>query len=55
MIPMHKKSNDEIFARFSVIMKNVVISFINEYRGPDLRPPCDVIDEVIIMKNIFLT
>ena len=24
--------------------------FINEYRGPTLRPPCDVIDDVIIMK-----
>ena len=50
MIPMHRKFNDDIFARFSVIMKNVVISFIKEYRGPTLRPPCDVIDEVIIMK-----
>ena len=31
---------------FLVIMKNVVISFITEYRGPTLRPPCDVIDDV---------
>ena len=36
-----------------VIMKNVVISFIKEYRGPTLRPPCDVIDDVIIMKILF--
>ena len=39
---------------FLVIMKNVVISFIKEYRGPNSRPPGDVIDEVIIMKNTFL-
>ena len=52
MIPMHWKFNDDIFACFSVIMKNV-ISFIKEYRGPTLRPPCDVIDGVIIMKNPF--
>ena len=53
MIPMHTKFNDDIFARFLVIMKNVVISFIKEYRGPTLRPPCDVIDDVIIMKILF--
>ena len=34
-------------------MKNV-ISFIKEYRGPNSRPPCDVIDDVTIMKNTFL-
>ena len=38
---------------FLVIMKNIVISFIKEYRGPNSRPPCDVIDDVIIMKNTF--
>ena len=54
MIPMHRKFNGDIFARFLVIMKNVVVSFIKEYRGPTLRPPCDVIDDVIIMKNILL-
>ena len=37
MIPMYRKFNDDIFARFLVIMKNVVISFIKEYRGPTLR------------------
>ena len=52
MIHMHRKFNDDIFARFLVIMKNV-ISFIKEYRGPTLRPPCDVIDNVIIMKILF--
>ena len=50
---MHRKFCDDIFASFLVIMKNVVISFIKEYRGPNLRPPCDVIDEVIIMKILF--
>ena len=53
MIPMHRKFNDDIFARFLVIMKNVVISFIKEYRGPTLRPPCDAIDDVIMMKILF--
>ena len=38
---------------FLVIMKNVVISFIKEKRGPTLRPPCDVIDDVTIMKILF--
>ena len=50
MIPMHRKFNDDIFARFLVIMKNVVIQFIKEYREPTLRPPCDVVDDLIIMK-----
>ena len=54
MIPMHRKFNDDIFARFLVIMKNVVISFIKEYKGPTLRPPYDAIDDVIIMKILFL-
>ena len=53
MILMQRKFNDDIFARFLVIMKNVAISFIKEYIGPNLRPPCDVIDDVIIMKNTF--
>ena len=53
MIHMHKKFEDDIFARCLVIMKNV-ISFIKEYRGTTLRPPCDVMDDVIIMKIPFL-
>ena len=52
MIPMHRKFYDDTFARFLVIMKQV-ISFIKEYRGPTLGPPCDVIDEVIIKKYFF--
>ena len=54
MIHMHSKFNDDSFARFLVIMKNVVISYIKEYRGPTLRPPCDVIDDIFIMKILFL-
>ena len=54
MIHMHRKFNDDILARCLVIMKNVIISFIKEYRGPTLKPPCDVIDDVIIMKILFL-
>ena len=50
---MHRKYNDDIFARCLVIMQNVVISYIKEYSGPILRPPCDVIDDVIIMKILF--
>ena len=49
---MHRKFNNDIYAAFLVIMKNA-ISFIKEYRGPNLRPPCDVIDDVI-MKILFL-
>ena len=51
MVPMHRKF-DNIFARFLVIMEIVIISFIKEYRGPTLRQPCDVKDDVIIMENI---
>ena len=54
MIHMHRKFNDDIFARCLVIMKNAVISFIKEYRGPMLRPACDVNDDVIIVKILFL-
>ena len=53
MILMQRKFNGDIFARFLVIMKIVAISFIKEYIGPNSRPPCDVIDDVIIMKNTF--
>ena len=51
MIPMHKMFNDDIFACFLVKKKNV-ISFIKEYRGPNWRSPCDVINYVI-MKKLF--
>ena len=53
MKPMHRKFTADIFARFLVIKKNVVISFTKDYRGTTLRPPCDVIDDVIIMKKLF--
>ena len=52
MILMQRKFNDDIFARFLVIMKNI-ISFIKEYIEPNSRPFRDVIDDVI-MKNTFL-
>ena len=52
MMHMHRKFNDDIFARCLVIMKND-ISFIKEYRGPTLRSACDFIDDVIIMKILF--
>ena len=54
MIHMHKTFNYDIFARILVIMKNIIL-FIKEYRGPILRPPWNVIDDVIIMKNTFLS
>ena len=53
MIHIHRKFDDDILDRCLVIMKNDVISFIKEYRGPTLRPPCDVNDDVIIMKILF--
>ena len=51
---MHRKFNDDVFARCLVIMKNVSISYIKEYRGPNLRPPCDVIDDVIMKIHFFV-
>ena len=53
MILSHRKFNDDICARFLFITKNVVISFMKEYRGPTLSLPYDVIDDVIIMKKNF--
>ena len=35
-------------------MKNVIFSFIKEYRETTLRSFCDVIDDVITMKIFFL-
>ena len=48
LILMHRKFNDHIFARFFIIMKNAVISFIKIYRRPTLRPSYDVIDDVLM-------
>ena len=53
MIITHSKFDDDWFARFLVIMKNLVILIIKEYSGPILRLPCDVIDDVSIMKKTF--
>ena len=39
MIPMYGKFSDDICVRFLVIMKDVLISLITEYRAPTLRPP----------------
>ena len=36
---MYRKFIGDIFVRFLVVMKNVLISFIKEYRAPTLRPP----------------
>ena len=44
IILTHRKFNDDIFACFVVIMKNVIISFIKEYRRQTLRLPRDAID-----------
>ena len=54
MIHMYTKFEDDIFVRSSVIMKNVVFSFIKEYRETILRSLCDVIDDVNTMKIFFL-
>ena len=51
---MHRKFNNDIFARCLVIMKMLLFHIKKEYRGPTLRPPCDVIDDVIVMKILFL-
>ena len=53
MIPMYRKFNNDISVSFLVIMKNVPISFIKEYRGPTLMPSYDVIIDVMTMKNTF--
>ena len=54
MIHMYTKFEDDIFVRSSVIMRNVILSFIKEYRETTLRSLCDVIDDVITMKIFFL-
>ena len=53
MIYMYREFNDNVSVRFLVFMKSVIISFIKGYRGPTLRPACDVIEDVITMKTIF--
>ena len=53
MIHKYIKFEDDIFVSSSVIMKNVIFSFIKEYRETTLRSFCDVIDDVITMKIFF--
>ena len=50
---MCTKFEDDIFGRSSVIMKNVILSFIKEYRETTLRSLCDVIDDVINIRIFF--
>ena len=54
MIYKYIQFGDDIVVSSSVIMKNVIFSFIKEHRETTLRSFCDVIDDVITMK-IFLT
>ena len=54
MIHMYTKFEDDIFVRSSVIMKNVILSFIKEYRETTSRSLCDVIDYVSTMEIFFL-
>ena len=35
------------------VFYHVLISFVKEYRGPTLSPPCDVINDAITMKLLF--
>ena len=46
MIPLYRTFNYDRFVRFLVTMKNVLISFIKEYRGPTLRSQ-DVINDAM--------
>ena len=53
MAHLHIKFDDHALNRFRVIAKNVPISFKHEYRRPCLSSLCDVIRDVISMRNIF--
>ena len=53
MTPMYRKFDNDIFVGFLVIMKNVLIPFIKEYRGSTLKPPCEAIADVNTMKAPF--
>ena len=50
---MHNSFNDIILLHFLVVMSYVLILLIKEYRGNIVRPSCDVIDDIITMKNTF--
>ena len=47
---MQRKFNDDIFALCFVIMKNVVISYIKEYRPCLIRPKPDLDFQIRILK-----
>ena len=53
MTHLHTKFDDHTLNNFRVIAKNVPISFKHEYRRPCLSSLCDVIRDVISMRNIF--
>ena len=54
MAHLHIKFDDPTLNRFRVIAKNVPISFKHEYRRPCLSSLCDVIRDVISMRNISM-
>ena len=41
------------FVMISFLVSSYHEKFIKEYRGPTLKPPCDVIDDVMVMKILF--
>ena len=53
MAHLHIKFDDHTLNRFRVIAKNVPIPFKHEYRRPSLSSLCDVIRDVISIRNIF--
>ena len=53
MIHVFSKFDNDIFVHILVIIKNVVISFIKEYKGVTWRLPSDIINYVITMQNTF--
>ena len=53
MIHMYTEFNYDTSVRFSVMTNNVHFLFIKEHRGATLRLSCDVMNDVITMKNSF--
>ena len=51
---MHTDFDNDMFVCFLAISENVLFPLINDYRRPDLRSHCVVIDDVIIMQHTFL-
>ena len=54
MVHIYTKYNDDVSVICSVITKKVHFSFVKEYKRTTLRSSCDVIDDVIAMKILFL-